>query len=298
MRYLAAQHQDLAVGLLTCVPGHQKHAALGGFALAFGPHGALAWKDLPQRHKDAFLDAPRAAPSIENPVITEFLAMLTSEDPRTIIDLLTARVEAVEAGTSPGAYGALPHAWPAALHFRDHGDFPDLLRCVREMANCGARLAVAALPGIRAVCHGGGRFRRADPPGHRRVPDRTGPQSGSKLSAASCGASPARWCGTWASYAAACAPRTHAAPRAWPRCRTPLHHAPFTGVRGAAMGQPYPHDVKQRDTAAQLAAQAVRGSVEEHFFGACLSPLRYGSTVTCQRSTSQPTAGTGNGGCG
>ncbi|HEY5989885.1 MAG TPA: hypothetical protein VIV12_26405 [Streptosporangiaceae bacterium] len=57
MRYLAAQHRDLAVELFTRVPDSRKGAVLGEFARAFGPHGALAWKDLAKRHKDAFLDA-------------------------------------------------------------------------------------------------------------------------------------------------------------------------------------------------------------------------------------------------
>ena len=47
-----------------------------------------------------------------------------------------------------------------------------------------------------------------------------------------------------------------------------LHSAMFTDARRATMGQPYPHDVEQRDTAARLAAQAVRGSIEEQFYRA------------------------------
>jgi hypothetical protein len=39
-------------------------------------------------------------------------------------------------------------------------------------------------------------------------------------------------------------------------------------VRSAVPGQPYPQDIEQRNTAARLAAQAVRGSVEEHFYRA------------------------------
>ncbi len=267
VRYLAAQHQDLAVGLLTCVPDRQKHAALGEFALAFGPHGALAWEDLPQRHKDAFLDALRAAPSIENPVITEFLAMLTSEDPRTIIDLLTARVEAVEAGASPGTYSALPHAWPAALHFRDHGNFPDLLRRVREWLTAAPGSLWRHYLGSELFATVAGPFdaqtrqvieeylTEPDPIRIKTVSTilRGVPRTlvwdvgfvrGCLCAADSCGAE---------SLAAV---------------QNALHHALFTGVRRAAMGQPYPHDVEQRDTAAQLAAQAVRGSVEEQFYRA------------------------------
>ena len=44
----------------------------------------------------------RTAPSIETYEIAGFLAMLSLRTP-SVIDLLTARVEAVEAGASPGA---------------------------------------------------------------------------------------------------------------------------------------------------------------------------------------------------
>ena len=78
VRYLAAQHRDLAVELLTRVPDSQKRTALDEFALAFGPHGALAWNDLAQRHKEA-LPRQRCAPRHRSKAyeITEFLAMLS-----------------------------------------------------------------------------------------------------------------------------------------------------------------------------------------------------------------------------
>ncbi len=98
VRYLAAEHRDLAIELLTWIPEGRRDIAWGEFALAFGPHGALDWTGLAQRHKDAFLKALRAVPSLERRYeITEFLAMLSREEPHSVIDLLTARVEAVEA---------------------------------------------------------------------------------------------------------------------------------------------------------------------------------------------------------
>ena len=64
MRYLAAEHRDIAIQLLTGVPADMKGAAFGEFVLTFGPHGALAWEDLAQRHKDAYLDVLSTAKSI------------------------------------------------------------------------------------------------------------------------------------------------------------------------------------------------------------------------------------------
>ena len=154
VRCLAAQHRDLAIELLTRVPDSQKRTALDEFALAFGPHGALAWKDLAQQHKDGFFDALRAASSIESYVITEFLAMLSLQDPRNVIDLLTARVEVVEAGASPGTYSALPHIWSVALALPRLRRLPRPASPRARVAHRGARLAMAAPPGIRVVRHG------------------------------------------------------------------------------------------------------------------------------------------------
>ena len=73
-----------------------------------------------------------------------------------------------------------------------------------------------------------------------------------------------------------------------------LHSAVFTGGRSAAIGQPYPEDLEQRDTAAKLATQAVPGSVEEQFYRALSQSAEHGSTWTYLRSTFLQTVGTGS----
>jgi hypothetical protein len=66
VRFLAAQHCDLVVELLTRVLADRKGVTLAEFTMAFGPHGALPWTDLAQRHKDEFLDALRITASIDS----------------------------------------------------------------------------------------------------------------------------------------------------------------------------------------------------------------------------------------
>ena len=267
VRYLAAQHRDLAIELLTCVPDRQKHAALGEFALAFGPHGALAWKDLAQQHKDAFFDALRAAPSIESYVITEFLAMLSLEDPRTIIDLLTARVEAIETGASPGTYSALPHAWPAALHFRDHSDFPDLLRSVREWLNAAPGSLWRHYLGSELFTTVAGSF---DAQTRQVIGEYLTEPDPIRMKTVSTILRGAPRTLVWdADFVRSCLRAADACgAESLAAVQNALHYALFTGVRRAVMGQPYPHDVEQRDTAGRLAALAVPGSVEEQFYRA------------------------------
>jgi transcriptional regulator with XRE-family HTH domain len=266
VRYIAGRHRDLAIELLTSIPAEQNRGpALREFAVAFGPSGPLAWEDLAQHHKSAYLDALRAAPSIETYEISGFLALLSLQDPQAVISLLTGRVENVEAGASLGSYAPLPYSWPAPLRFRDRHDFPDLLRHVREW--------LAATPGSIWRQHLGselfatvaGSFdtqTRQVIEEYLTEPDKT------RIKTVSTMLRGAPRTLVWdADFVSRCL-------RAADQCgadslaamQNALHAAAFSGGRWAAPGQPYPEDVEQRDTAAQLATRAVSGSVEEHFY--------------------------------
>jgi transcriptional regulator with XRE-family HTH domain len=268
IRHLAGPHRDLATELaISVLTGQSTGTALGELAMAFGPDGPLAWEDLPQHHKDAYLDALCAAASIEAYEISGFLAMLSLQDPRAVISLLTARVGAVEAGARPGSYTALPHSWPVPLRFRDCDDFPDLLREVREW--------IADAPGSVWRRHLGtelfatiaGPFdiqTRQIIDEYLSEPDETRIKTVSTILR---GAPRAL---VWdAPFVSRCL-------RAADQCGTDslttmqnaLHTTVLTGGRFTTPGHPYPQDIEQRDTAAQLAAQAVRGSVEEDFYRA------------------------------
>jgi hypothetical protein len=265
VRYLSAEHRDLAIELLTWVPDSRKYLALGELALAFGPHGGLEWAGLAQCHKDSFLNALRTAPSIERYEIAEFLAMLSLEEPHSVIDLLTARVEAVESGAE--ARAALPYAWPVALRFRDREDFPDLLRRVREW--------LAAAPGSPWRNYLGSQLFTAvagpfDAQTLQVIEEYLVAPDPDKLKTVSMMLSGAPRTLVWdlafvrrcLGAADSCGTESLAA------VQSSLHSALFTGGRSAAFGQPFPEDVDQRDTADKLAAQAVPGSLEEQFYRA------------------------------
>ena len=64
-----------------------------------------------------------------------------------------------------------------------------------------------------------------------------------------------------------------------------LYSAVFAGGRSAAIGEPFPQDVEQRDIATRLAARAVPGSVEEQFYKA----LSQSSQTWIDRATSEMT---------
>jgi transcriptional regulator with XRE-family HTH domain len=266
VRHLAAEHRDLAIDLLTWVPEGRKDIVLGEFALAFGPHGALEWADLAQRHKDSFLHALRTAASLEPRYeIGEFLAMLSLKEPHSVIDVLTGRVEAVESGAK--AISALPHAWPARLRFRDREDFPDLLRRVREW--------LAAAPSSPWRNHLGSDLFTAvagpfDAQTLQVIEEYLIEPDPAKIKTVSTMLRGAPRTLVWdMDFVRRCL-------RAADTCgsdslaavQSSLHSALFTGGRSAAFGQPFPEDVEQRDTAAKIAAQAVPGSLEEQFYRA------------------------------
>jgi hypothetical protein len=266
IRYLAAEHRDLAIELLTWVPEGRKDIALGEIALAFGPHGALEWADLAQRHKDSFLKALRTASSIERRYeIAEFLAMLSREEPNSVIDLLTARVEAVESGARMNT--ALPYAWPVPLRFRDCEDFPDLLRRVREWLAAAPSAPWRNYLGSELFSAVAGTF---DAQTLQVIEEYLIEPDPAKIKTVSTMLRGAPRTLVWdpdfvrrcLRAADSCGPESLAA------VQSSLHSALFTGGRSAAFGQPFPEDVEQCDTAAKLAAHAVPGSLEEQFYRA------------------------------
>jgi hypothetical protein len=265
VRFLDAQHRDLAAELLTRPLARRNLSVLGEFTWAFGPHGKLAWPDLAQRHKDALLGALCVAESIENYEIAAFLAQLSVSDPHSVIDLLTGRVEATEAGS--GSNYALPHHWPVPLRFRDRNDFPDLLRRVREW--------LAAAPDSPWRHYWGSRLFTAvagpyDAQTRQVIEEYLSEPDSNKIKTVRTMVCDAPRTLVWdANFVRRCL-------RAADICgandlaavQGALYSAVFAGGRSAAVGEPFPQDVEQRDVAARLAARAVPGSVEEQFYKA------------------------------
>jgi hypothetical protein len=266
VRHIAGSHRDLAIELLTSILAEQNAGpALSEFAVAFGPNGPLAWENLAQHYRNAYLDALRAAPSIGTYEISGFLALLSLQDPQAVINLLTGRVASVEAGTRPGTYIAIPYSWPVPLRFRDRDDFPDLLRRVREW--------LAAAPGSIWRQHLGsdlfatvaGSFdtqTRQVIEEYLTEPDRTKIKTVSTMLRGA--PRTLVWDTDFVSHCLRAADQCGAESLA--TVQNALHTAVLTGGRWTTPGQPYPEDVEQRDTASQLATRAVRGSVEEHFY--------------------------------
>jgi transcriptional regulator with XRE-family HTH domain len=266
VRYLATEHRELALEILTWIPEGRKDIAAGEIALAFGPHGPLEWADLAQRHKDSFLAAIRTASSLQRRYeVAEFLAALSLNEPHSVIDLLTARVEAVESGAS--ARAALPHPWPVPLRFRDRNDFPDLLRRVREWLCAAPSSSWRRYLGSDLFSAVSGPF---DAQVLQVIEEYLSEPDAAKIKTVSTMLSGAPRTLVWnpdfvrkcLRAADSCGTKSLAA------VQSALHSALFAGGSSAAIGQPFPEDVEQRDNATKLAEQAVPGSLEEQFYRA------------------------------
>ncbi|MFJ3932920.1 hypothetical protein [Streptomyces sp. NPDC090029] len=109
----------------------------------------------------AFVAALVAAPSIDRYRIGLFLVELARTEPLAVIELLEARVESAPRQAA-GMYSPLPFQRDVAPPFRDHDDFPALLRQVGDW--------IAADPDPLAGSTGG-------PTSSSSLPDPTTPRS-------------------------------------------------------------------------------------------------------------------------
>ncbi|CCK25726.1 hypothetical protein BN159_1347 [Streptomyces davaonensis JCM 4913] len=265
VRVIATQHKDLAVELLTASPALET-ADLDAFALAVAgaPYSSLSWSDLSKEQQEAFLTALTAAPSIDGYEIGRFLAELARTEPLSVIELLEARAES-SSRQARGMHSALPFRWHVTPPFHDHGDFPDLLRQIRDW--------IAAEPeSARRRYLGAHLFELVAGPYDARVTavideylDDSDPV---KITVAAAMLSKAPRTLVWdVGFVRRC---LRAADRhgdaSLRRVRGALYEACMSGMRWGTPGEPHPEDIEQQAKATELADGCARGSVEEQFY--------------------------------
>ncbi|WP_435216467.1 hypothetical protein [Streptomyces sp. bgisy034] len=263
---IAAQHKDLAVELLTASPAVET-ANLDAFAhaLAGPPYSQLSWSDLSKDQQRAFLTALTAAPSIDDYEIGRFLAELARTEPLTVIELLEARAESAPRQAT-GMHSPLFSRWDVTPPFRDHDDFPALLRQIRDW--------IAADPEStrRRDRLGAHIFGLVAGPYDARVTDVIGEYLDDsdpvKIRVAAAMLSKAPRTLVWDSgFVRRC---LRAADRhgdaSLERMRDALYDACTGRDRRGMSGDPHPEDVEQHAKATELADGCARGSVEEQFY--------------------------------
>ncbi|WP_329620023.1 ATP-binding protein [Streptomyces sp. NBC_01255] len=262
---IAAQHKDLAIELLTTSPAVET-ADLDTFAMAIAgpPFSALSWSDLSQDQQKAFLTALATASAVDSYEIGRFLAELVSTEPLTVIELLEARVES-SPRQATGMYSPLPFHWDVTPPFREHDDFPALLRQIRDW--------IAAEPeSTHRRFWGANLFELVAGPYDARVTEVIDEyfhdSDPVKISIAADILSKAHrtivWDVDFVRSSLRAADRHGDA--SLERVRDALHAATISGMRSGTPGQPYPEDVEQHAKATELADKCARGSVEEQFY--------------------------------
>lgn len=267
VQFLAEQHQDLALELFAAVPSDRKDTSLAAFTMAFGPHGKLSWANLLPYQKDEFIKALRDAVSIDSYETVQFLAMLSRDDPHRVIDLLTERIKRMENSDHRPGYRPLPFSWVEPLQFRTRDDFPDLLRRVREWLAADPDSAWRHYFGSDLFSSVAGTF---DEQTRQVIEEYLCEPDATRMRTVAMMLRGAPRSLVWDSaFVRKCLRAAdECGDKSLSAVQSALHSALTTGGRWAAMGQPYPEDVEQRDMATRLAEQAVRGSVEEQFYHA------------------------------
>jgi hypothetical protein len=262
---IAARHKDLAVELLTVSPARET-VDLDEFALAVSgpPYSRLSWSDLSTDRQGAFLAALTAAPSIDRYNIGRFLAELARTEPLTVIELLEARAEC-SPHQAAEMHSALPFRWHVTPPFRDHDEFPALLRQIRDWIAADSESARRRYLGARL-------FQLVAGPYDIRVTDvideYLNDSDPVKIMVAAAMLSEAPRTLVWdVDFVRRC---LRAADRhgddSLERMRSALYNACMSGIRSGTPGEPYPEDVEQHAKAAELADECARGSVEGEFY--------------------------------
>lgn len=262
--FIAEEHKDLAVELLTSSRAVET-ADLDAFALAIAgpPYSRLSWSDLSEEQQRAFLAALTAAPSIDGYHIGRFLAELARSEPVAVIELLEARAESAP-HRAIGIHSLLPFRRHVTPPFRDHDDFPDLLRQVRDWI-------AADSESTRRRYLGAHIFGLVAGPYDARVTDvideyldDSDPMK-IRVAAAVLSKAP-RTLVRDIGFVRRC---LRAADRygdvSLKRMRIALYNAGNSGIRRGTPGEPYPEDVEEHAKATELADGCAQGSVEEQF---------------------------------
>ncbi|MEU6252624.1 hypothetical protein [Streptomyces sp. NPDC047043] len=262
---IASEHKDLAVELLTASLAAETPDIIA-FALAIAgpPYSPLAWSDLAKDQQESFLSALTNAPSIDSHEIGLFLAELARTEPLAVIELLETRVERYASQATAGRF-PLPFHWQVTPPFRDHDDFPALLRQIRDWLAADPDSAIKHYLGANLFALVAGPYDTQVTDVIDEYLDDSDPVK-IKVTAAILSKAPRTL--VWdTQFVRRC---LRAADRhgdtSLNSIRGALHSAVISGMRSGTPGEPYPEDIEQHAKAAELADACAKGSVEGQFY--------------------------------
>ncbi|MFD8811958.1 hypothetical protein ACFV23_10850 [Streptomyces sp. NPDC059627] len=262
---IAAEHIALAVELLTASPVVET-PDINAFALAIAgpPYSPLAWSDLAKDQQESFLSALTTAQSIDSHEIGLFLAELARAEPLAVIELLETRVERYASQPTARRF-PLPFHWQVTPPFRDNGDFPALLRQIRDWLAADPDSAIKHYFGANLFALVAGPYDTQITNVIDEYLDNSDPVK-IKVTAAILSKAPRAlvWDTQFVRRCLRAADRHGDA--SLDSMRGALHSAAISGMRSGTPGEPFPEDVDQHAKATELADTCAKGSVEDQFY--------------------------------
>lgn len=263
-RHLATGYPDLALELVfTALPNGGLREAVEIFGPR--PHGTLSWAQLPTQRKQLILDQLAACPTLDEYEIGQFLAHIADEEPDSVVELLQNRVERAEQGTQSMMFSPLPHTPAVTLPFRQSVRFPDLLRGIREWLAAAPHSRIRAYLGSDLFALVAGAF---DDQVLDVVFDYTDVPDPVKMQvvATMLRSAPRELVWNIETVRRLLRAADRCGPDSLRALQGALIAAASSGMRSAALGQPFTEDVELHHRSETLLAACLPGSVEAQFY--------------------------------
>ncbi len=262
LQALASSSAAAAIELLAEIRFEDSAAVASEVMRGFGTYGQLGWDDVPGPLRERVFAQLTTCPTIEDHRITNALENISKAGQASeVVALLQRRVELAESPDTPDRYDALPFD-PASISFAGYeeqvailreicdwtAEAPDSWRRPELYFHVASSVEGAALDVLDEYVTSG-RLEEIETV-TRIVADAPKNVTWDRVDFVT--------------------RLLHAASRQGEEtlraARSALHRSAVSGVRSGRPGEPYPEDVRQRDTAAAIAANLPRGSVEEAFY--------------------------------
>lgn len=273
---LAKSNRLGAASLLAEIDLSTAKGLVKDFFGTFGTHGEMQWEDLSQDQQDKIWAHLETCDSLEDYHVTDFLGVISKDNPAKVVELLLKRVEldekqdqekAKQKDPKPDDFRPVPYSWHGELHMRAHPQFVALLRRIRDW------IAEKPRTTWQRVKMGSQIFKHVAGGYDEKVIG--------VLDEALTSGQPDQ-------FYAVCA-ILHDLPKSivWENVdfivkvlhtaeqlggdnlknvSSALHSAIVLGGRSGTPGQPFPEDVEQRDRAAKIAQTLPYGSIEQKFY--------------------------------
>lgn len=132
VHYISSKYLDKAIKLVSLIEfGDSLQVASEVFSV-FGKHGVIKLEDLSSDEIEKMWQQLKIVSSIDDHSIMEFLLEASEKNPDKVLELLKGRIEYGEVHSEIKDFNELPFHWDGNFQFREHPNFNQLLRDIRD----------------------------------------------------------------------------------------------------------------------------------------------------------------------